>query len=90
MPIRKYKPTSPARRQMTVQTFDEMEEEKTRLGKKSEELRVADGDGDPPAMPAARAVDAADVSQMEGTVADGRVVPVLVSPAAYHRASTVL
>jgi large subunit ribosomal protein L2 len=24
MPIRKYKPTSPARRQMTVQTFDEI------------------------------------------------------------------
>ena len=24
MPIRKYKPTSPARRQMTVQTFDDI------------------------------------------------------------------
>ena len=24
MPIRKYKPTSPGRRQMTVQTFDEI------------------------------------------------------------------
>ena len=33
MPIRKYKPTSPGRRQMTVQTFDEITDRASRTGR---------------------------------------------------------